>query len=153
MYAFLESSFILIQFFVLNLDSWFDVFPNQFIYLFIYLFIFDIPLLYCINLNSLIVCYLFSRSIYFSFSISVSFSSIFKVFCEVFEWYSFETFVILSAVLLPIISLVASADFWIALFEAVFIASVVDFLVLSRSVQLYLLFKVLPIFSANDKKP
>ena len=61
--------------------------------------------------------------------------------------------VILSAILLPIKSPVASAVFWIALFEAVFIASVVDFLVLSRSVQLYLLFKVLPIFSANDKKP
>ena len=40
----------------------------------------------------------------------------------------FETLVILSAVLLPKKSPVASAVFWIALFEAVFIASVVDFL-------------------------
>ena len=39
----------------------------------------------------------------------------------------FETLVVLSAVLLPIKSPVASAAFWIALFEAVFIASVVDF--------------------------
>ena len=39
----------------------------------------------------------------------------------------FETLVVLSATLLPIESPVASAAFWIALFEAVFIASVVDF--------------------------
>ena len=45
----------------------------------------------------------------------------------------FETLVILSAILLPIKSPVASAVFWIALFEAVFIASVVEFLALSRS--------------------
>ena len=44
-----------------------------------------------------------------------------------------ETLVILSAILLPINSPVASAVFWIALFDAVFIASVVDFLALSRS--------------------
>ena len=42
----------------------------------------------------------------------------------------FETLVILSAILLPIRSPVASAVFWIALFDAVFIASVVDFLAL-----------------------
>ena len=45
----------------------------------------------------------------------------------------FETIVILSAVLLAIKSPVASAAFWIALFEAVFIASFVDFFALSRS--------------------
>ena len=39
-----------------------------------------------------------------------------------------ETLVILSAVLLPIKSLVACTVFWIDLFEAVFIASVADFL-------------------------
>ena len=38
-----------------------------------------------------------------------------------------ETLVILSAILLPIKSPAASAVFWIALFESVFIASVVDF--------------------------
>ena len=46
---------------------------------------------------------------------------------------NFETLVILSAISLPIKSSVVSAIFWIALFEAVFIASVVDFLALSRS--------------------
>ena len=45
----------------------------------------------------------------------------------------FETIVTLSAILLPIKSHVASAVFWIALFEAAFIASVVDLLALSRS--------------------
>ena len=39
----------------------------------------------------------------------------------------FETLVILSAILLPIKSPVASAVFWIALFDAVFMESVVDF--------------------------
>ena len=36
-------------------------------------------------------------------------------------------FVLLSAILLPIKSPVASAVFWIALFDAVFMESVVDF--------------------------
>ena len=40
----------------------------------------------------------------------------------------FETLVILSAILLPIKSPVASAVFWIALFEAVFVASVFIFI-------------------------
>ena len=39
----------------------------------------------------------------------------------------FETLAILSALLLPIKSPGASAVFWIALFDAAFIASVVDF--------------------------
>ena len=38
-----------------------------------------------------------------------------------------ETLVALSAILLPIKSPLVSAVFWIALFEAVFIASAVDF--------------------------
>ena len=57
-----------------------------------------------------------------------------------------ETLVILSAILLPIKSPVASAVFWIALFEAVFIASVIDFLALSRTFWPYLLFKFYPCF-------
>ena len=65
----------------------------------------------------------------------------------------FETLVILSAILLPIRSPVASAVFWIALFEAVFIVSVVDFLALSRSFWLYLLLKVSRMFLAKDKNP
>ena len=45
----------------------------------------------------------------------------------------FETLVILSAMLLPVKSTVASAVFWITFFEAVFMASVVDYLALSKS--------------------
>ena len=52
----------------------------------------------------------------------------------------FETLVILSEILLPIKSPVASAVFWIALFDVAFIASVVDFLVLSRCFFYYLNF-------------
>ena len=58
--------------------------------------------------------------IYFSLSISSSF--VFELFCgEVFE-----TLVILSAILFPIKSPVASAVFGITLFETVLIASVAD---------------------------
>ena len=57
-----------------------------------------------------------------------------------------EIFVILLAILLAIKSPVASAVFWIALFEAVFIGSVVDFLALLRSFWPYLLLKLLPYF-------
>ena len=53
----------------------------------------------------------------------------------------FDTFVILSAILFPIKSPVASAVFKIALFEAASIASVADYLVWSRSFWLYLLLK------------
>ena len=62
-----------------------------------------------------------------------------------------ETLMILSAVLLQIKSLVASAVFSITLFEAVFIASVADFLSVSRRFSLYLLLKCLPKFLAKDK--
>ena len=61
--------------------------------------------------------------------------------------------VILSAILLPIKSLVVSAVFWIALLEAVFIASVADFLAESKLFYSYLLLKFLPIFLAKDKNP
>ena len=53
----------------------------------------------------------------------------------------FETLVILSAILLPIKSPIASAVFWIALFQAVFIVSVVDFLAVSKRFWPYLLLK------------
>ena len=42
----------------------------------------------------------------------------------------FETLVMLSEILLPVKLPVASAVFWIVLFDAVFIASVVEFLAL-----------------------
>ena len=54
-----------------------------------------------------------------------------SLFCKAFADF-FETLVILSAILLPIKSPVASAIFSIAVFEAVSIASIVDFLALSR---------------------
>ena len=85
------------------------------VYYLINLLFFDIPLLYYyINLRSLIICYLFSRDIYLYFHISLPsllfFSSIVtasKLFCrEVLE-----TFVILSPILLPIKSPVASSVF------------------------------------------
>ena len=63
----------------------------------------------------------------------------------------FETLVILSTIFLPIKTPVASAVFWTALFEAVFIASVVDILAPSRSFWPYLLLKFLPLFLAKDK--
>ena len=63
------------------------------------------------------ICCLFSGDIYLTLSI---FSFVSELLCgEVFE-----TFVILSAILLPIKSLVASAVFRIALFDAVLSASV-----------------------------
>ena len=61
---------------------------------------------------------------YLSFGISIS--SSFREYN--FLGKCFETLVILSIVLLSIKSPVASAVFWIAVFEAVFIASDVDFL-------------------------
>ena len=66
----------------------------------------------------------------------------------------FEVFVILKAILLlPIKSLVAFAVFRIAFFQAVFSASVIEFLALSKSFLLYLLLRFLPIFLAKDKNP
>ena len=80
------------------------------------LLFFGIPLLYYISLNSIIFCLSFGE-IYLSLGISLLTS-----FCNFFD-----ALVILSAILLPIKSPVASAVFWIAFFEAVFIASVADF--------------------------
>ena len=69
---------------------------------------------------------------YLSFGVSdLSLSSLFGDlnFAEDF----FETLVISSVILLRIKSPLTSAVFWIALFEAVFIASVVDFFALPKS--------------------
>ena len=87
----------------------------------------DISSLYCYtNLNSSIICCLSPGDMCNFFSASIS------SFCYSLECNSVGDFlegvVILSAILLPIKSPVASAVFWIALFKAVFIASVVDFL-------------------------
>ena len=63
-------------------------------------------------------------------SFGASDSSLASLFCIFLDF--LETLVILSAILLPIKSPVASAIYQIALFEAVFIASVVDIFALSR---------------------
>ena len=95
--------------------QWFDCLTN--------LLFFDVPLLYYyINLNSSIICCLFSGDIYLSFGISLL-GSVFSLFCD-------EAFVILSAILLLIKSPVAYAVFKIALFEKVFIASILNLLAL-----------------------
>ena len=65
-------------------------------------------------------------------SFGVSDSLLALSFCERVEDFS-ETLVILSPILLQIKSPVTSAVFWIALYEALFIASAVDFFALSRS--------------------
>ena len=67
---------------------------------------------------------------YLSFGVSNSLLA--SLFCDCLEDF-FKTLVTLSAILLPIKSLVAPAVFWIALFEAVFIASVVGFFALTRT--------------------
>ena len=64
-------------------------------------------------------------------SFGASDSSLASLFCGFLDF--LETLVILSAILLPMKSPVASAVFFIALFEEVFIPSVVGFFVLSRS--------------------
>ena len=56
-----------------------------------------------------------------------------SLLCGAFADFFFEELVILSSILLPIKSPLASVVFSFALFEEVFIASVADFLELSRS--------------------
>ena len=65
----------------------------------------------------------------------------------------FDMLVVLSAILLPIKSPVAYAVFWTALCDAVFIASLADFLAVSINFWLYLLLKFLSMFLAKDKNP
>ena len=119
------SSFILTQFLVLNLDGLSDALSAT--SLSINLLFLDIPLLYCYNsLNSSIICCLSSGDIYLFLGVAFSTSTSVLLFCNSFADF-FETLVILSAILLPIKSAVVSAAFWIAGFDAVFIASFVDF--------------------------
>ena len=68
------------------------------------LLFFDVSLLYYTNLNSSIICCLFSGDIYLSFGISNSFLSVFELF--------FEAFFVLSAISLPVKSPFASAVFF-----------------------------------------
>ena len=104
------------------------------IYCVVNVLFFDIPLLYYYtNLNSSMICCLFSGDMYLSFGFSLSALS--KLFLNVIPSKIFlnaiplKHLLFFSAILLPI--KFASAAFWIALFEAVFIASLVDFLTLS----------------------
>ena len=84
------------------------------------LLFFDIPLLYYyINLISSVILCLSSGDIYLSLGISLSYS--FVIVSELFCGELLETFVVLVAILLPIISPVVSAAFWITL-EVVFSA-------------------------------
>ena len=90
------------------------------------LLLFDILFLYCYsNFNWSIICCLFSGDMYLYFGASIS------SFCNSSGKF-FETLVNLSAIVLPIKSPFASDIFWTALFKAVFIATVVDFLAQSR---------------------
>ena len=93
---------------------------------------FGIPLLYYITLNSSIIFCLSFGEIYLYLGISLltSFDCISSL-CDFFDPLGFA--VILSTILLPIKSPVPSAGFRIALFEAVFIASVADFLAVSTN--------------------
>ena len=115
---------------------------------------FDIELLYCYtNLNSSIICCLSFGDMYLFLGVALSTSTSVSSFGNSLVDFLFETLVILSAILLPIKSQVASAFFWIALFDAVFVASVVEFLALSRSFWPYLMLKCVPMFLAKDKNP
>ena len=88
------------------------------------------------NLKSLIVCCLSSGDMYLFLwvvnSTSSSSSLLLLLLMLLFDGF-LETLVILSAILLPVKSPVASAVLWVALLDAVFIESVVDFLALLRS--------------------
>ena len=73
---------------------------NRYEFFFFFFWFFDISLLYYFKLSSFIIYCLSSKDTYFTLGISLLFSFviIFELFCCEF----FETFVILSAVLLPI---------------------------------------------------
>ena len=79
------------------------------------------------NFNSSIICCLSFGDILLSFGVSLL-----ALFGDNFLDF-FDTLVLLSSILLPIKSPVASAVFLIALFEAVFIVSVAIFLALPTS--------------------
>ena len=72
---------------------------------------FDILLLFCYtNLNSSIICCLSSGDIYLFLGLALSTSTSVSLFCNSLEDV-FETFLILSSILLPIKSPIASAVF------------------------------------------
>ena len=113
--------------------SFFFRYISFFRYLFIILWMilfFDIPLLhYYFNLSSL----LFQPQFIITLLFQPNFLSLFWTYMSLFCCESFETFVILLAILLPIKLPVPSAIFWITLFDEVLETSVADFLAWSRS--------------------
>ena len=118
------------------------------------LLLFDIPLLYCyINLRSSITFYLSSGDT--CLSLDISLLSSFVLVSEYFCSEVFETFVILSAILSPIKLPIATAVFWITVFEVVLSVSPADYLRWSWSFWLHLplMFSLifLPILLTKDK--
>ena len=130
-----NSSFISTGFLVLNLDCLFFVLSKKFI-----IFINSIITYYYINLRSSIIFCLWSEELYLSLRTSSSFASG-LFFCEVFE-----ILVISSTILFAIESLVATAVFWIALFEVALTSFIVKCLAWSIRFWLNLLLTFLLIF-------
>ena len=98
------------------------------------LLFFGIPLFYCYtNLNLSIICFLFSGDMYLFLGVALFTPTSVSLFCDLFADFFCSTCYLISNFIIPIESPVASVVFWIALFDADFIASVVIFLVLSRS--------------------
>ena len=149
------SAVIATQFFVLNLVGWFGVLSNKFI-----IFWYPMIMQYCYAnfLQSIIFC-VSSLDIFpfLGIYLSCSFITVFKLFC----CDALEIFLILSAILRPIGSLVNSAIFLNYSFGSNWSKSMAKYLALSRNFWLYLMLKLLlmflPIFLAifftKDKKP
>ena len=95
------------------------------VYYLITLLFFNIPLLYYyINLRSSIICYLSSEDI--CHSLGIYLSCLFVIIPELFCRKVFDIFLILSAILLPIKSPVASVVLRITFFEVVLSVSVAN---------------------------
>ena len=111
LYAPLDWSFFSIQFFALNLDNGLGVLTKKKFFVWYSMIIYT-------NFNSSLICCLFSGyiyiyiCIYIYIGISTAFSFVFE--CNAFEEFCddfYERHVILSAIVLPIKSLVASSVF------------------------------------------
>ena len=135
--------------FALDWNGWFGVLSNI-------LLLFGIPFLYYyINNRSSIIFCLFSRDIYLSLGISLSWS--FVTVSELFCYNFFEDSVILLKILLPAKSPVFSATFWVALFVLLcykLLSMIKTFqAVFTNYVFTYILPIFSPIFLSNDKNP
>ena len=93
----------------------------------------------------MIICCLSSGDMYLlSWVVIATSSFVSSLLCNSLADVFFETFVILSGTLLPIKSAIDSAVFWIAFFDAVFVASDVEFLGLSKRFWPYFWLKFYP---------